>query len=145
LMRVLFALPGLHRENRGAERAFISIASELTRLGHNVTLIGSGDADPRALYRFLHAGSISRKRFESYPFGPVLRHEFAYEELTFVPGLLWQYRPADYDVTLGCGYPFTNWALRRPVVLGSRPPHVFVTQNGDWPAVTRKSEGRLFG
>ena len=65
---------------------------------------------------------------------PVLRNQFAYEEMTFVPALLRQYRPAEYDVTLTCSYPFTNWILRRPVWRGSRPPHVFVTENGDWPA-----------
>jgi glycosyltransferase involved in cell wall biosynthesis len=29
--------------------------------------------------------------------------------------------------------------LRRPA-LGGRPPHVFVTQNGDWPAFSKKAE-----
>ncbi len=33
-----------------------------------------------------------------------------------------QYRPADYGVTLTCGYPFTNWVLRQPVLGHSRPP-----------------------
>ena len=41
-MRILFALPGLHRHDRGAEVAFIAIARELARAGHAVTLIGSG-------------------------------------------------------------------------------------------------------
>ena len=41
-MRILFALAGLHRVNRGAEVAFISIALELARTGHKVALIGSG-------------------------------------------------------------------------------------------------------
>ena len=86
-MRVLFALPGLHRHNRGAEVAFISIAKELARLGDVVTLIGSGEADLTTPYRFLQAASIPRERFEAFPFGPVLRHECAYEELTFVPEL----------------------------------------------------------
>jgi glycosyltransferase involved in cell wall biosynthesis len=143
-MRVLFALPGLHRHNRGAEVAFISIGQELARLGETVTLIGSGEADPAAPYRFLHAMSIPREEFEAFPFGPVLRHECAYEELTFVPALLRQFRPKDYDITVTCSFPFTNWVLRRPVFQGSRPPHVFVTQNGDWPAVAKNSEFRFF-
>jgi hypothetical protein len=84
-MRVLFALPGLHRHNRGAERAFISIANELAKFGNAVTLIGSGPSDPKAPYRFLRAASVPRERFESYPFGPVLRNEYAYEELTSFP------------------------------------------------------------
>jgi glycosyltransferase involved in cell wall biosynthesis len=31
------------------------------------------------------------------------------------------------------------------VLGGRRPPHVFVTQNGDWPAFAENSEYRLFG
>ena len=37
-MRILFALPGLHRYDRGAEVAFISIAEELAKAGDMVTL-----------------------------------------------------------------------------------------------------------
>jgi glycosyltransferase involved in cell wall biosynthesis len=144
-MRVLFALPGLHRYNRGAEIAFISVARELAKAGETVTLIGSGPERVGAPYRYLRAASIARERFERFPWFPPLRSEYAYEELTFVPGLLRRYRPADYDITLTCGYPFTNWLLRRPVWRGSRPAHVFVTQNGDWPAYARNSEYRYFG
>jgi glycosyltransferase involved in cell wall biosynthesis len=143
-MKILFALPGLHRHNRGAEVAFISIARELALTGDEVTLIGSGEPIPAAPYRFLHAGSVPREQFEKFPFGPLLRHEYAYEELTFIPGLLRQYRPREYDVTMTCSYPFTNWALRHAVLAGPRPPHVFVTQNGDWPAVAKNSEYRFF-
>jgi len=74
-----------------------------------------------------------------------LRNEYAYEDLTFVPDLLRRYRPANYDVTITCNYPFTNWALRRPALRGSRPPHVFVTENDDWPAHADNSEFRFFG
>jgi glycosyltransferase involved in cell wall biosynthesis len=125
--------------------AFISIASELAKSGDKVTLVGSGHSDPKAPYRFLRAVSVPRERFESFPFVPVLRHECAYEELTFVPDLLRQYRPEEYDVTLTCSYPFTNWVLRRAAFRGSRPPHVFVTENGDWPATAGNSEFRFFG
>jgi glycosyltransferase involved in cell wall biosynthesis len=55
-----------------------------------------------------------------------------------------QYRPAEYDVTLTCNYPFSNWALRRPLSYKSLPPHVFVTENGDWPAQATNSEFRFF-
>ncbi len=144
-MRILFVLPGLHRHNRGAETAFISIASELGKSGDSVTLIGSGYDNATVPYRFLQAASVTRERFESFPFAPVLRNEYAYEELTFVPGLLRRYRPQEYDVTLTCSYPFTNWVLRRPVFRGTRPPHVFVTENGDWPAFSKDSEYRFFG
>jgi glycosyltransferase involved in cell wall biosynthesis len=142
-MRVLIALPGLHRHNRGAEAAFIALASELARMGDIITLIGSGRSEATAEYRFLRARSVRRERFESFPFIPVLRHEFAYEELTFVPELLWQYRPNEYDITVTCSFPFTNWILRRPVS-GGRPPHVFVTHNGDWPAIANNAEYRYF-
>ena len=145
LMRVLFALPGLHRFDRGAEIAFISIASELAKSGHAVTLIGSGPARNVTPYRYLRAASVRREKFERFPAIPALRNESAYEEFTFVPELLLRYRPAEYDITVTCSYPFSNWVLRRPVFRGSRPPHVFVTQNGDWPAFARNSEYRFFG
>ncbi len=144
-MRVLFALPGLHRFDRGAEIAFISIASELAKTGDIVTLIGSGRERAGTPYRFLRAASVRREKFELFPSIPTLRNESAYEELTFVPDLLLRYRPADYDVTITCSYPFSNWVLRRPVLRGSRPPHIFVTQNGDWPAYAHSSEYRFFG
>ena len=144
-MRILFALPGLHQFDRGAEIAFISIAEELAKAGDAVTLIGSGSHRTLAPYRYLRAPCLTRMHFESFPSLPVLRNEYAYEELTFIPGLLCRYRPADYDVTLTCSYPFTNWILRRPALGASRPPHVFVTQNGDWPAYANDSEYRLFG
>ena len=144
-MRVLFALPGLHRYNRGAEVAFIAIASAIAKAGHAVTLIGSGQANAATPYRFLRAASLSREYFERFPSVPLLRNRSAYEELTFIPNLLRRYRPADYDVTLTCSYPFTNWVLRHPVLRGSRPRHVFVTENGDWPASSRRSEYRFFG
>jgi glycosyltransferase involved in cell wall biosynthesis len=144
-MRILFALPGLHRCARGAETAFISIASELAKTGDTVTLMGSGQAGNDTTYRFLRTASVWRENFESFPSVPLLRNDCAYEELTFVPDLLRRYRHADFDVTVTCSYPFTNWVLRLPALRGSRPPHIFVTQNGDWPARSDKSEYRFFG
>lgn len=144
-MRILFALPGLHQHFRGAEIAFISIAKELARAGDSVTLIGSGQTEGAVPYRFLKAPSLPRNYFERFPKIPPLRTEFAYEELTFVLALMRAYRPADYDVTVTCSYPFTNWVLRHPTWSGPRPPHVFVTQNGDWPAYSNRAEYRLFG
>jgi len=45
--RVAMVLPGLHRVRRGAEVAFESVASELALIpGFEVTLIGTGPADP---------------------------------------------------------------------------------------------------
>jgi glycosyltransferase involved in cell wall biosynthesis len=148
-MRILIALPGLFRHNRGAEIAFIELAKELVRSGDSVTLLGSGIARDATPYQFLMAPSISREKFERFPSIPVLRNEYCYEELTFVPGCLWRYRPREYDITVTCSYPFTNWMLRRPVLWGGRPQHVFVTHNGDWPAFAGRSgacasEYRLF-
>jgi glycosyltransferase involved in cell wall biosynthesis len=143
-MKVLFALPGLHRYNRGAETAFISIAKELAKAGDAVTLIGSGAPCSAAPYRFLRAQSVARETFESFPTMPILRSEYIYEELTFAPALLFRYRPSEYDVTVTCSYPFVNWILRRPS-LHVRPPHVFVTQNGDWPVHATNYEYRFFG
>lgn len=143
-MRILFALPGLHRVQRGAEIAFLAVASELARAGETVTLIGSGPSLESRPYRYIEAGAVPRERFERFPQFPMLRNETAWEEATFVPGLLRAYRPRDFDLTVTCSFPFTSLSLRRPVMGGTRPAHIFVTQNGDWPAVARNSEYRLF-
>jgi len=143
-VRVLFALSGLHRVDRGAEIAFIQIASRLAEAGDEVTLIGSGADRPGAPYRFLHAPALPRERFEQFPKIPTLRSDTGWEEATFAPGLLKAFRPSDFDITVTCGYPWTNWALRRPGFGAKRPLHVFVTQNGDWPARAGNSEYRLF-
>ena len=144
-MKILFALSGLHRIDRGAEIAFISVAKELAKAGEHVTLCGSGLPRNDNPYNFIHSGSLGREHFRSFPQMPLLRNECVYEELSFIPGFLWRYNPHDYDVTLTCSYPFTNWLLRRPTVAGRRPPHVFITQNGDWPATSKLSEYRFFG
>ena len=121
----------------------MSVASQLARRGDEVTLIGSGPARPDREYRYIQAPSIRRENFERWPSLPMFRNETAWEEASFVPGLLRTYRPADYDVTLTCAYPWTSWTLRRPAA-GKRPKHVFVTQNGDWPAYSDSSEFRWF-
>lgn len=130
---------------RGAEIAFTAIGSELARSGDDVTLMGAGPARADKPYRFIGARAVPRERFERWPSVPMLRGETAWEELSFIPSLLRHYRPQDYDVTVTCSFPFTNMALRRPRLGGARPPHVFVTQNGDWPAFSDKAEFRLFG
>lgn len=144
-MRILFALPGLHKYERGAEVALNALATELAIGGDDVTIIGSGHPKPSQPYRFFRARSLQREGFEHFPSLPVLRSETVYEEASFVPGLLYRYSPHNFDITATCSYPFTNWALRRPTLRGARPPHVFITQNGDWPAQSEKSEYRLFG
>lgn len=121
----------------------MSVATELAKRGEDVTLIGGGDARPDKPYRYLKVATMRRERFERLPSLPVLRNETAYEEASFALGLAALYRPSDYDLTVTCAYPFTNWALRRPT-LGRKPRHVFVTQNGDWAPYSNKSEYRLF-
>lgn len=144
-LRLLFALPGFHRFERGAEIALLSVAREFAKAGDAVTVIGAGEPRGGEPYRFIHAGAARRERFESLPNGPMVRDETSWEELTWAPSLLSKYRPADYDITVTCAFPYTNMILRRPTLSGKRPQHVFVTQNGDWPAVSNDAEYRLFG
>jgi glycosyltransferase involved in cell wall biosynthesis len=144
-MKIAFALPGLHRIDRGAEIAFMSIADELALRGHDVTLFGSGEVRPGKGYKFVHAGSIRRETFERWPKLPMFRDETAYEEMTFAVALLTKLWPGKYDIVGGCSYPFLNWLLRRPLLFGPRPKYVFVTQNGDHPATAGNSEYKFFG
>jgi len=139
-LRILFALPGLHRVNRGAEVAFEEIASRLGRMGHDVTLIGSGPALADRPYRYISVPCIRRERFSRWPSLPMLRSAYACEELSFAPGVLAKAWPGQYDVTVTCGYPYLNWLLRR----GGQGRHVFVTQNGDWMIRARNREYKFF-
>jgi len=142
---MLFALPGLHRVGRGAEVVFESIAQEIASQGeHEVTLVGSGQARSDRAYKFVHLPAVSRDRFESWPKLPFLRHEFMYEELTFAWRLANLAAVAEADLTMTCSYPYTNWALRRAHSARHAAAHVFVTQNGDWPAFERRAEARFF-
>jgi glycosyltransferase involved in cell wall biosynthesis len=143
-MRLLFALPGLHRFGRGAEVVFESIAQQIAIQGeHEVSLVGSGQPRTDRAYQFIHLPAVSREHFEVWPKFPFLRHEFMYEELTFAARLAFLSVVGEADVTLTCSYPYVNWALRRPR-MGKRPPHVFVTQNGDWAAQFSGPEPHLF-
>jgi glycosyltransferase involved in cell wall biosynthesis len=142
---VLFALPGLHRVTRGAEVALESIARRVAvRSAWRVTLIGSGWPRAAEPYRFRRAGCIDRRWFGHWPSLPWLRDEHMYEELTFAPSLLRAYTPADYDLTVTCSYPYTNQILARRGRADRRPPHIFITQNGDWPAYANEREFRYF-
>lgn len=144
-LRVLMALPGLHRVNRGAEAALESLAEHLAiRPGNRVTLIGSGPARAGRPYHFVHAPCTPRERFERWPSVPVFRGSYVYEEASFARHLRRAFRPADFDVTLACSYPFTNWTLRSKKHQGRRVPHVYVTQNGDWPAHRKGMEYQCF-
>jgi glycosyltransferase involved in cell wall biosynthesis len=143
-MRILFVLPGLLRVARGAEVAFESIAQEIGLAGKDeVVLVGSGDARDGCAYHFRHVPAVPRERFENAPKVPLLRSEYMYEELTFAAALALS-RWRDADVTVTCSYPYTNWVLRTHLPWRPRPAHVFVTQNGDWPAYSDRSEYRFF-
>ena len=143
-MRLLFALPGFHRYERGAEVALLSVATELAHIGDDVTVIGSGQSKEGDPYKFIHAGSVRRENFEKFPFFPPFRSETVYEEATFAPGLLRYYRPADYDAVLTCSFPITNRILGRPTFGNRKPLNIFVTQNGEWPAISNDAEYRFF-
>lgn len=142
-MRFLFALPGFHSEERGAEIALLAVADELARLGHAVTVLGSGPARASTAYAYRRVAMIGRRKLEWLPTFPPFRSETAWEDATFAANLLRAYRPGDFDVSVTCNYPFTNWVLRRGG--RHRPRHIFVTQNGDWPACSDASEYRWFG
>jgi glycosyltransferase involved in cell wall biosynthesis len=143
-MKVLFALPGMHRVNRGAEVAFEALAERIAkRPGFDVTVVGSGDPRTSQSYRYHKIRCVRRELFYHFPSLPYLRDHYAYEELTFALGL-WRFcRRQNFDITVTCGYPYTNWVLR-----GAQSPnsvrHVFVTQNGDWMAQARNWEYRRF-
>jgi glycosyltransferase involved in cell wall biosynthesis len=144
-VHIQFVLAGLHRVQRGAEVAFEAVAAQLALNPQDrVTLIGSGKPRADRPYHFEHVPLIARERFERWPTVPLLRNNMAYEELTFATRLMLSKASRDADVTVTCGYPFTNWALRARGGSRGRPVQVFVTQNGDWPAYARKSEFRFF-
>lgn len=145
-MKILMALPGLHRVNRGAEVAFEAVASGLAATpGFEVKAIGAGSAIPGRLYKYDTAVLIPRERFEKYPKFPPLRNEFRWEELTFAWSLWKAIRKERPDITVTCSYPFVSWVLRRARnQYGHKAQHVFVTQNGDHPALRTNSEYKFF-
>lgn len=141
-LRYLFALPGFHQEERGAEVALLSVADQLAKGGNLVTVIGAGPQRPGRAYEYRQVVAINRRRLEKLPMLPPFRSETAWEDASFAVGLRRAYRPDDFDVALTCNFPFTHWTLRRGGT--RRPKHLFVTQNGNWPAVSDKAEFRFF-
>lgn len=142
-MRVLFALPGFHRFDRGAEVALLAVARELANGGDAVTVAGSGPPRAGAPYQYRQLSAVPRQRFEAFPRIPVLRSDTAWEDATFSAWLLAWYRPQEYDAVVTCSFPFTHWALRKRSN-GRTPKQIFVTQNGDWPAYANSAEYRTF-
>ncbi len=128
--RLLIALPGLHAIARGAETAFEQLGAGLCAEGFEVTLLGTGPARPGQPYGWLQGRMVPRERFRHWPAIPPLRSEYRWEELTFVPSLWQAFDPSRFDV-----------AKRK----AGRPLHVFVTENGDWPAYAGNREYRWFG
>lgn len=141
-MRLLFALPGFHQYDRGAEVALMSVAEAMAATGDDVTLIGSGQPRPGTAYHFEHVGAVPRERFEKWPHFPPFRSETAWEDASFSANMLRKYDPNAFDAVVTCAFPFTHWALRRPAK--KKPLQIFVTQNGDWPAFENRSEYRAF-
>lgn len=141
-MRLLFALPGFHAQDRGAEVALLAVARELARGGDAVTVMGSGPPRPGEPYDYTQVAAIDRTRFERWPRFPAFRSETAWEDATFAANLLRHYRPGAFDAAITCNFPFTHWALRRPAT--APPVQIFVTQNGDWAARSGKAEFRWF-
>jgi glycosyltransferase involved in cell wall biosynthesis len=143
-VKVLVSFPGLHRVPRGAEVALEAIAGGLADAGDEVLVVGSGPSIPSRPYRYNRIPTIDRERFERWPKVPPLREAASYESLLFNLGAAARVRRRA-DVTLSCGFPWDNLFLRRPTLRGRRPPHVFITENGDWPARIDGGEARLFG
>lgn len=141
-MKLLFALSGFHKHERGAEVALMSVADALAATGDDVTLMGSGAVRAGAAYTFEHVGATSREHFENWPQFPPFRSETAWEDASFAANLLRKYDPGNYDAVVTCAFPFTHWALGRPA--RKKPLQIFVTQNGDWPAFSNVSEYRTF-
>lgn len=144
-MHIVFAHAGLHRIQRGSEVAFEAIAHQIATSGrHKVTLLGAGvPLDGRA-YVFKHVPTIAREKFIKWPKFPLLRSADMYEELSFAAALACTNGDRGADVTICCGYPYSNWSVRRPRLRGTRPKHIFVTQNGDWAASGLPGEPKLF-
>ena len=140
-------LSGLGRVRRGAEAAFLELARAwVQRPGLRVTLFGSG-TEGMPLEAVKHVVPCRpRERFEKWPHLPGFRNETYYEECSFVRRLARSrlYRPVDYDIVVHCTYPWVNWFLRREGRREPCPKLVYVTQNGDWPCHSRRSEFRHF-
>jgi len=143
VLRLLFALPGFHAHDRGAEVALLSVADELAARGDHVTVAGAGPPRPGRAYDYRQFATVDRRRFERLPPVPVLRTPESWEDMIFAGRLAAWLEPAAFDAVVTCSFPFTHWALRRPG-RGARPLQVFVTQNGDWPARRESAEFRSF-
>lgn len=145
MTRVAVSFPGLHRVHRGAEVALEMIADGLAQHGDDVSVLGSGPAIATRRYAYRQIAVPDRERFDRWPTMPFLREPASYESLVFNLRVVAGRHRRGADVTLTAGFPWDNLALRAPGLRGPRPPHVFVTENGDWPALVDKGDARAFG
>jgi glycosyltransferase involved in cell wall biosynthesis len=145
-LRILFSLPGLHRVNRGAEVALETVAYHAAQSPNfNVTIFGSGRPRPTQPYHYKQLKGLPRELFEKFPKLPYVRDHYMWEELAHAPSLFFTYRPRDFDITVTCGYPYSNMLLRRGRKKSRRPAHIFITQNGDWMVQAKNAEYKHFG
>jgi len=144
--KIIFALPGLHEVQRGAEVALESIASGLAESGEfEVLVYGGGPPIDGRPYKYHQLKLTRREKFERTPKFPPLRNEVRWEEMTFSLSLRKALRTQTADLTLTCSYPFINWVLRGARGRnGGKAQHIFVTENGDYPALRVNHEYKLF-
>lgn len=145
-IRVAMILPGLGRVQRGAETAFLEVASGLNEFNDvEVELFGSSTNVPDDL-TIRAVECTPREKFESFPKFPMFRTECHYEEFSYV-GRLWrssEFQPDEFDVTISCTYPWANWFLQRCQRKNTNLKNLFVTQNGDWMCRAGHREYRYF-
>ena len=99
-MRLLFALPGFHWVERGAEVALLAVARALVALGEEVTIAGAGKPRAGMPYRYVEVPCVRRERLEWAPRFPPFRSETAWEDATFAAALLARFTPRAFDATL---------------------------------------------
>ena len=145
MTRVLVSFPGLHRVHRGAEVALEAVADGLAAMGDDVIVLGSGPPIAARRYDYRRLRVVERERFGGWPVAPFVREPASYESLVFNAGVIAGRHRRSVDVTLTAGFPWDNLTLRAPRLRGARPPQVFVTENGDWPALVDKGDARAFG
>ena len=144
-IRLAIVLPGLGRVRRGAETAFHELAIRLSgNPDFKVSTFGLGHERMEGL-EHIEIGGPGRDWFERWPTLPALRNAMAWEELFFVSKmrLTRRFRLSDFDLVMGCSYPWINWSLQNQF-FGVRPKFVHVTQNGDWPVSSGHREYRFF-
>ncbi|MDX1682750.1 MAG: glycosyltransferase family 4 protein [Phycisphaeraceae bacterium] len=144
-LRFAFVLPGLHAVSRGAETALEALGAEIGRRPDaRVTLFGRGQAREKSPYDFVTVPARPREKYQSWPRLPGLRSPEAWEDLSFSRQLKEKYNVEAFDVTVTCNYPWSHWTIQRRTRSRHGHVHLFVTENGDWPAFSDDWEFRFF-